>query len=59
LHAEDDEEAGEPEFSLSEALQSVSRASTPPIPFTKDNTPKKPYDYSVSLKSEPKVCFYR
>lgn len=57
LPAEDDEEAGDPEYSLSEALQSVSRASTPPIPFAKGNTPKKAYDYSISLKSEPKVCF--
>lgn len=59
-----EEEAGEPEYSLTEALESVSRASSP---FSQDldehrsglesnATPKKAYDYSIALRSEPKVC---
>lgn len=51
-----DEVAGEQEYSLSDALQSVSRSSTPPL-FGKNNTPKNQYDYSTSLKSEPKVGY--
>ena len=56
-------EAGEPEYSLTEALESVSRAGSP---FAHDldehrsglashMTPNKAYDYSVALRSEPKV----
>lgn len=60
----DDEERVQ-DLSLTEALESVSRASSP---FPLDDgpefaqeyeigeaTPKKKYDYSVSLRSEPKV----
>lgn len=42
------------ELDLSDALQSVSRAGSPlPNP---EPTPRKKYDYSVSLRSEPQVC---
>ena len=58
-----EEEAGEPEYSLTDALESVSRTGSP---FAQDlderrsgrgsnMTPKKAYDYSVALRSEPKV----
>ncbi|RDB15355.1 Spindle pole body protein pcp1 [Hypsizygus marmoreus] len=53
----DDDSDGERDLSLTEALQSVSRTSSPPYPlqsFDNGVTPKKNYDYSVSLKSEPK-----
>lgn len=40
------------ELDISDALQDISRSNSPEMA----PTPKKPYDYSVSLKSEPKVC---
>jgi len=48
------------DMSLVDALESVSRASSPlsPEPPPPEPTPKKnglPYDYSVSLRSEPQV----
>ena len=46
------------DLSLSDALQPISRSTSPfPMETTKDSatTPKKNYDYSISLKSEPKV----
>ncbi|KAJ7491999.1 hypothetical protein FB451DRAFT_1360785 [Mycena latifolia] len=51
---EDEEENdGEQDLSLTDALESVSRTSSPQ-PFSQDEpTPKKNYDYSVSLRSEP------
>jgi len=55
----DDEDDQDREFSLTDALQSLSRSSSPPfIPetFSREETPKKNYDFSMSLKSEPKVC---
>jgi hypothetical protein len=52
-----DDRDGEQDISLTDALQSVSRTSSPPFPVESfEETPKKNYDYSVSLKSEPKVC---
>ncbi|KAF5373341.1 hypothetical protein D9615_007388 [Tricholomella constricta] len=48
---------GERDVSLTDALQSVSRSSSPPYPteaLENEATPKKYYEYSVSLKSEPK-----
>lgn len=59
LPPQDEEEEGE-ELSIADALQSVSRTSSP-APFAvdafeDDGAPKKHYDYSISLKSEPKVC---
>ncbi|KAF6761741.1 hypothetical protein DFP72DRAFT_629781 [Ephemerocybe angulata] len=55
LPPRDDEVAGDNEYSISDALQSVSRSSTPPLPIaSKNNPPKTKYDYSISLKSEPK-----
>lgn len=52
-----DEGEGEPDISLTDALQSVSRTGSPPYSKTSfgDATPKKNYDYSISLNSEPKV----
>lgn len=57
LPPEEEEEDEENELSMTDALQSVSRSSSPhfPNPVSRDETPKKNYDYSVSLKSEPKV----
>ncbi|KAJ7696511.1 hypothetical protein B0H17DRAFT_1158623 [Mycena rosella] len=53
LPPDDDEADGEQDLSLTDALESVSRASSPEL-FSKDEpTPKKNYDYSVSLRSEP------
>lgn len=51
------------DMSLVDALESVSRASSPlsPEPPPPEPTPKKkglPYDYSVSLRSEPQVSFF-
>jgi len=65
LPPSDDEERVQ-DLSLTEALESVSRASSP-FPLDDEHgfaheyglggeaTPKKKYDYSVSLRSEPKV----
>jgi hypothetical protein len=51
-----DDREGEQDISLAEALQPVSRTSSPSFPMASfDGTPRKGYDYSVSLKSEPKV----
>ncbi|KAJ7117849.1 hypothetical protein C8R44DRAFT_832392 [Mycena epipterygia] len=53
---EDDE--GEQDVSLTDALESVSRTSSPQL-FSRDEpTPKKNYDYSVSLRSEPQPSPY-
>lgn len=55
----DDEDDQDREFSLTDALQSLSRSSSPPfIPETisREETPKKNYDFSMSVQSEPKVC---
>jgi len=55
----DDEDDQDRDFSLTDALQSLSRSSSPPfIPETisREETPKKNYDFSMSLKLEPKVC---
>ena len=51
------------DMSLVDALESVSRAGSPlsPEPPPPEPTPKKkglPYDYSVSLRSEPQVSFF-
>lgn len=50
----DDDEDVPGEDSIMDALESVSRISSPP-PLPKSATPQKTYDYSVSLKSEAKV----
>lgn len=51
-----DEEEEQDDISLTGALESVSRTSSPPYPMKSfEATPKKSYDYSVSLKSEAKV----
>ncbi|KIL69166.1 hypothetical protein M378DRAFT_70128 [Amanita muscaria Koide BX008] len=42
------------DLSISDALRSISRSSSPAYAYEKEKTPMKPYDYSVSLKSEPK-----
>ncbi|KAF8902351.1 hypothetical protein CPB84DRAFT_1961582 [Gymnopilus junonius] len=57
LPPEEDEAAHDREFSLTDALESISRSSSPSFPpqVSRENTPKKNYDYSVSLKSEPKA----
>jgi hypothetical protein len=60
LPTEEDDDA-EQDFSLTEALESVSRAGSPSpqheLPdLENEATPKKAYDYSVSLRSELKVC---
>jgi hypothetical protein len=59
LPPEEEDDAAAQHFSLTEALESVSRASSPfphddGVEQIYDATPKK-YDYSVSLRSEPKV----
>ena len=41
------------DLDISDALQSVSRSGSPVEPI--DPTPRKKYDYSISLKSEPRV----
>lgn len=46
------------DLSMTDALESVSRSSSPPFSpeaMKHEETPKKNYDYSVSLKSEPKA----
>ncbi|CAK5267761.1 unnamed protein product [Mycena citricolor] len=55
----EDDESDSPHLSLSDALDSLSRTSSPPpLPLvSRDATPRKNYDYSVSLRSEPKVCW--
>jgi hypothetical protein len=60
LPPEGDEEQQEsaPNFSLGDALESISREGSPPLlpEVSLEGTPKN-YGYSVSLKSEPKVSF--
>lgn len=49
-----------PDFSLADALGSVSREGSPPFLseiLREDTLKKKGYDYSLSLKSEPKVSY--
>jgi len=61
LPPEDNDSDGEQDVSLTEALQSVSRTSSPPYPAPgpeNEPTPRKIYDYSVSLRSEPKVSVH-
>lgn len=48
-----DEDDGD--LSISDALQPISRSNSPPHTYGKEKTPKTLYDYSLSLKSEPKV----
>ncbi|KAJ7180785.1 hypothetical protein C8R46DRAFT_885504 [Mycena filopes] len=52
-----DEGEAEPDVSLADALESVSRTSSPHR-LSRDATPKKNYDYSVSLRSEPQASPY-
>ncbi|KAJ7781957.1 hypothetical protein DFH07DRAFT_1017858, partial [Mycena maculata] len=53
-NADEEDEEGEHDVSLAEALESVSRTSSPQLFRSRDEaTPKKNYDYSVSLRSEP------
>ncbi len=47
------DDLGDDELDITEALQSVSRSGSPPIV---QPSPKK-YDYSISLRTEPKVRF--
>ncbi|KAF9038520.1 hypothetical protein BJ165DRAFT_1352368 [Panaeolus papilionaceus] len=58
----DEDQDGHPEldreYSLTDALESISRSSSPSFPgppISQGATPKKNYDYSMSLKSEPKA----
>ncbi|KAF9565876.1 hypothetical protein CPC08DRAFT_142741 [Agrocybe pediades] len=50
-------EEDEDELSLTDALESVSRSGSPgfALHVSREQTPKKTFDYSVSLKSEPKA----
>ena len=48
------EAASVDDLDLSDVLRSVNRPSSPPLPDP-EPTPRKKYDYSVSLRSEPKV----
>jgi hypothetical protein len=55
---EDDDPDHKSDLSMTDALQSVSLTSSPPFPpesMEHQETPKKNYDFSISLKSEPKV----
>ncbi|KAJ7105464.1 hypothetical protein C8R43DRAFT_1165567 [Mycena crocata] len=55
---DEEDEEGEQDVSLTDALESVSRTSSPQL-FNRDEpTPKKNYDYSVSLRSEPQPSPY-
>ena len=46
----------EDDLDITDALQSVSRSGSPIEQVVP--TPRKGYDYSVSLRSEPKVSVY-
>ncbi|KAI0339572.1 hypothetical protein BDW22DRAFT_1399775 [Trametopsis cervina] len=48
--------AGEDDLDLSDALRSISREEA--LPLDIEPTPRKKYDYSVSLRSEPKPSPY-
>ena len=49
-------ETDDEDLSLTDALQPISPSASPLEPIQHDaTTPKKSYDYSISLKSEPKV----
>ena len=52
---EDGYDDEDPDLSISDALQPISRSSSPAHAYGKEKTPMKSYDYSVSLKSEAKV----
>ncbi len=54
----DEEDDDHRELSLTDALESISRSGSPPFatgPASREQTPKKSYDYSTGLISEPKV----
>lgn len=54
----DEEDDDHRELSLTDALESISRSGSPPFatgPVSREQTPKKSYDYSTGLISEPKV----
>ncbi|KAJ7224111.1 hypothetical protein GGX14DRAFT_548737 [Mycena pura] len=50
----EEEDEAEQELSLTDALESVSRSNSPERYSQGGPTPRKNYDYSVSLKSEPR-----
>ncbi|KAJ6498301.1 hypothetical protein DFH09DRAFT_334683 [Mycena vulgaris] len=50
---DEEDDYGEQDVSLTDALESVSRTSSPQLFSQDEPTPKKNYDYSVSLRSEP------
>ncbi|KAF9530371.1 hypothetical protein CPB83DRAFT_850794 [Crepidotus variabilis] len=52
----EEDENGERDFSLTEALESISRESSPPLHFdiTREETPKKNQEISASFRSEAK-----
>ncbi len=55
----DADTGAEEEFDLSDALQSISRSNSPsPKNISVEPTPKKKYDYSISLQSEPQVTSF-
>lgn len=47
----------DPELDLSDALQSVSRSNSPGPDDRQTPRKKSDYDFSMSLRSEPKVCY--
>jgi len=52
---EDGYDDEDPDLSISDALQPISRSTSPAHAYGEGKTPMKSYDYSVSLKSEAKV----
>ncbi|KAJ6619906.1 hypothetical protein B0H10DRAFT_2024000 [Mycena sp. CBHHK59/15] len=55
---DEDDVEGKQDVSLPDALESVSRTSSPQRFMQDEPTPKKNYDYSVSLRSEPQPSPY-
>lgn len=60
---DDEDQIEEEDLSITDALQSVSRTSSPEHLTNDapggDGTPKKSYDYSDSVKSDSKVCSFK
>ncbi|KAH7915256.1 hypothetical protein BJ138DRAFT_1055109 [Hygrophoropsis aurantiaca] len=57
-HLPPEEFVGEEDLSISDALESISRSSSPfaaEHPNDDGPTPKKKYDYSISLRAEPQA----
>jgi hypothetical protein len=55
---DDEQHEAAPDYSLADALGSISREGSPLLPEITQDGKQKSFDYSVSLRSEPKVSLF-